>query len=187
MEKNKEIEHWVIQYLDYLLQYAIFKTQNRQVSEDLVQDTFISAHEAFDSFKGDASPKTWLLSILRNKVIDFKRREIRLHGKNEIGNNDIIDEEFDSFDNWKKENRPFNIWDTGTHLMDDPDFQKTLNNCLSDLLPNHEAVLKLKYLQGMKANEICQELEISTSNYWQLIHRAKLKLRKCLDLKWFTK
>ena len=50
MEKNKEIEHWVIQYLDYLLQYAIFKTQDRQVSEDLVQDTFISAHKAFDSF-----------------------------------------------------------------------------------------------------------------------------------------
>lgn len=188
MSKNSEIKSWVIEYSDYLLQLAVFKTGDKQVAEDLVQDTFISAYQGFDQFKKKSSPKTWLVSIIKNKIIDHQRKESRQAGKipsTSYDENQIINDQFDNYGNWKKNQRPV-PWDNESeNLLDNSNFIMILNNCTSDLPTIHEAVLRLKYIDNKNSENICKELEISTSNYWQLIHRAKLKLRKCLDIKWF--
>jgi RNA polymerase sigma factor (sigma-70 family) len=73
--KINTIENWVYQYGDALFSWAISKTKNKELSEDLVQDTFIAALKSFESFENRSQPKTWLISILNNKIIDYYRKE----------------------------------------------------------------------------------------------------------------
>ena len=68
--KIKTVENWVYQYGDALFSWSISKTKNKELSEDLVQDTFIAALKSFESFENRSQPKTWLISILNNKIID---------------------------------------------------------------------------------------------------------------------
>jgi RNA polymerase sigma factor (sigma-70 family) len=67
-EKHKMISDYVYRYGDRLYSWAFCRTSNEAVAADLVQDTFVSAFEHFDKFRGASSPKTWLFSILKNKV-----------------------------------------------------------------------------------------------------------------------
>jgi RNA polymerase sigma-70 factor (ECF subfamily) len=183
MKINAVISDWVNQHTDYLLQIALFKTNDQKLAEDLVQDTFISAYEAFKTYKGNSQPRTWLVAILKNKIIDHQRKETRRGVRASLSESG--ESYFSSSDNWKKSERPTQ-WDIDdSELLDNIAFQKVLSDCMADLGHNHAAVLKLKYLDNNKSDFICQELDIKTSNYWQLLHRAKTHLRKCLEMKWF--
>ena len=98
-----------------------------------------------------------------------------------------IQDFFDKKGTWILQNNPRHWSDIDGHLLDDDDFREVLNACVHKLPEMWSIAIQFKYLKGKNANEICQELEISTSNYWQIIHRAKLHLRKCLELNWFKK
>ena len=65
---------WVDNYTDILFSFAFYKTGNREEAEDLVQDTFLSAYKSRETYNGSASEKTWLMAILKNKIIDFYRK-----------------------------------------------------------------------------------------------------------------
>ena len=64
---------WVNDYNDQLYSWAYHKTSSKEMAEDLVQDTFLSAYKNLENFKNESNPKTWLFSILNNKIIDFYR------------------------------------------------------------------------------------------------------------------
>jgi len=186
MQEPQIVKAWVHEYTDYLLHLAIYKTNDRKLSEDLVQDTFVAALESIAAFKGKSSPKTWLVSILKNKILDHFRKEARIK-TTALSEAESQPEHFSGYRRWKREARP-NTWNTESEkLMDDPEFQRVLKTCLAYLPSNHEAVLRLKFLERVDSEEICQDLDISPSNYWQLLHRAKVKLRKCMEINWFKK
>jgi len=99
---------------------------------------------------------------------------------------EITQEFFDANDRWKPEYRPLD-WGIENKLSDDAEFAKALKNCLEILPEKWLSAVRQKFLEENNADVICRQLEISKSNFWQIIHRAKLQLRNCLELKWFRK
>lgn len=177
-----QLKSWVDKYTDDLYSWANFKTSSTELAEDLVQDTFLVAAEKMESFKGGSSPKTWLFSILNHKIIDFYRKKV-----NQTTSADDKDYGafFDNDGAWHTASRPL-LWDNDTHLLDDDQFQLALSECLAALPEKWNLCVKLKYLAEENTEDICQELGIATTNLWQIIHRAKVQLRNCIDNNWFN-
>lgn len=189
-KEAKIIEQWVAAFGDEIYKWALYKVNDKEVAEDLVQDTFFSAYKALKNFKENSSPKTWLFSILNFKIIDYyriKMKEIVVSQSSLMPNTSEVDDDyFDKKGAWKEEEKP-GIWQgTTPHLLDNADFKNILDSCIEDLPENWRIAVHLKYIEEKDGNDICQELGISPSNYWQILHRAKLKLRNCLDKKWFN-
>ncbi len=141
----------------------------------------MAAAEKINAFKGDSSPKTWLFAILKNKITDHYRKKVN-HSVN-------IDQQFfltffDEEGTWNNGKKPKDWQEDEQHLLDNPNFQELLEKCLEALPESWNTAVKLKYLLSKKGEEICQELEISRSNYWQIIHRSKLQLRDCIETNW---
>jgi RNA polymerase sigma-70 factor (ECF subfamily) len=185
MDIDKPIETttcWVQLYSDSLYSWAFHKTSNKEIAEDLVQETFLSAVKSFDGFRGDSNPKTWLLAILNNKINDHYRKSYRTP----VVNNDVIlNNLFDQSEHWRKDQKPQQWTEDTGNLLDDSEFQQELHNCIKKLPENWLSAIQLKFIEEKKGSEICQELGITDTNFWQILHRAKLQLRKCLEMNWF--
>lgn len=178
------IKNWVESYTDSMYSWAFYKTSSKETAEDLVQETFMIAVQSFHKFEGKSQSKTWLFSILNNKINDHFRKHFREPLTNEPT---IIDNIFDANGQWNKEEAPL-LWAGETeHLLDNRDFQNTLGTCMKKLPSNWFAAIQLKYLEEKNSAMICHELQISPTNFWQILHRAKLHLRKCLEINWFKK
>lgn len=184
-EKEKIISDWVESYGDQMYATAYNRTSNTFLAQDIVQESFISAWLNFDSFQHNASPKTWLFTILKNKIIDHYRQKARniILTLNDDSFNHVI---FDENGHWIKTNQPKAWPGEDANLAHDDEFNKVLKQCIDELPKSWVGCIELKYFADMKSEDICQELGISTSNYWQIMHRAKLKMRHCLEQKWFT-
>lgn len=187
-ENSKDIlEKWVNQFSDELFSWALYKTSSKETAEDLVQETFLAAFRKLDTFQGKSQPKTWLFSILNNKVIDYYRLTARTTKQTfsltENSGYELSDGLFNETENWKS-NEINAIWDQEEELLDNPEFNNVMQDCMEDLPQKWKYAVTSKYLTDKNADEICQELEITVSNYWQIVHRAKLLLKKCLEMKW---
>lgn len=179
---NIILKSWVNLYSDSLYSFAFYKVNDKETAEDLVQETFLAVLNSFNKYEGKSEPKTWLFAILKNKIADHYRKSFRKSEKTTVSFDNFFDENGD----WIAEQRP-QIWKTeDENLLDNPNFKKTLTNCLDKLPQQWNAAIVLKFLEEKESNEICQELSVSPTNFWQIIHRAKLQLRKCLELNWFT-
>lgn len=179
---KKDLFGWVDDYTGELLSWAIYKVTDKELARDLVQDTFLAATEKISSFKSESSPKTWLFSILNYKIIDHYRSKY----KNPIPLEEHPMSRFFGADgHWLKDKMPFKWDDNEMHLLDDGQFLKVLNNCMDALPEKWSLSLKMKYLMEKNGEEICQELGISSTNFWQILHRARLNLRECIETNWF--
>jgi len=163
-----------------LVAYAASRVKDRQETDDLVQNTFIAAFKGIENYKGDSSHRTWLFSILRNKITDHYRKFYR--GKDqEISG----DEYFDNNGSWITDKQPASFGDE-EHLLDNSEFNDTLRTCREHLPGKQFAVIQMKYYDQLDADDICKELGLSSTYYWQLVHRAKLQLRDCLQKNWLN-
>lgn len=173
---------WVKKYTKDLYDWAYYKTSSPETAEDLVQDTFLAATEKLSSFKKESSAKTWLFSILNHKIIDYFRKKVKSPEKIDDG---FMTNYFDEDGQWRQNKQPKDWQHDDKHPLDDDDFQNVLKNCLDKLPEKWNICIKYKYLTDKKGDEICQELELSPTNYWQIIHRAKLELRNCIEKNWY--
>ena len=177
---------WVKKYADNLFKHAIVRVSDRETARDLVQETFLSALQNLALFRGESSEKTWLYSILKNKIIDHYRKTAgrdNLFVSREDGE-PILDFYFDEEGEWKETTHP-NPWERNTaDDLSSKEFHDILQKCLSKLTAQCRAVFVFKYLEELEFEEICKELSITTSNYWVRMHRAKLQLRQCIEKKW---
>ena len=180
-DQNKQMAEWVEAFTEDMFNWAAYKLSDEELARDIVQDTFLTAFEKLHTFKGESTPKTWLYSILNFKIIEVYRKKGRKTIPHEL---DSIDNFFDENGEWVKAERP-ETWDAEEHLLDDPDFQAILKKCLDALPEKWNNCVKFKYLMNINSDKICQELEISPANFWQIMHRAKLNLRDCVDKNWF--
>ncbi len=105
MNLKAEISTWVKNYTTDLLSFTITKVEQKEVAEDLVQDTFLSAYQSYENYKGKSNAKTWLFSILKHKIADHYRSKYKKSSEFSLG---IIDEFFDKNHRWKPEYRPTN-------------------------------------------------------------------------------
>jgi len=189
-EKHFIISQWVTDYGDEMYGWACSKISNEIVAQDLVQDTFVSVVQAYDSFLGKSNPKTWLFSILRNKIIDHYRTYSRmattpLNTEERVATH-VADHSFSAEGRWT-EHRSLIDWGTETHLLDNAEFSLVMTQCFRKLPESWSAIINAKFILEKESEEICQELGITPSNYWQVLHRAKLALKKCLEHNWFNK
>lgn len=188
MEKinaRTELAEWVRLYTKDLYAWAFRKTSDRELSEDLVQETFLAAAENMAAFKKESQPKTWLVGILKNKIADHYRKVLR-QGTVTLLPGDGFAAFFASGGHWQQATVP-QPWSGGAEQLTDlPAFNKVLDDCIKNLPSMMNACIRLKFLDEKKGELICQELGITTTNYWQLIHRAKLQLRGCLERNWFV-
>jgi RNA polymerase sigma-70 factor (TIGR02943 family) len=186
--KNMDFEKWIADHADDLFKRAFLKTSKREIAEDLVQETFVSAFKSLDKFKAESSGKTWLFSILNNKIIDYYRKKASsfvVSSAESLGG-EFVEHGFDENDNWKVNGMEGQWPEDEENLLDNSEFKVVLEKCLNDLPERWRDVMLSKFRLEKEATEICQELGVSASNYWQIIHRAKLSLKKCLELKWFA-
>lgn len=163
---NSVIKKWVELYSDQLYSWAYHKTSDKEVTEDLVQETFLAAVHSFHQYKEKSEPKTWLLAILKNKIADNFRKVYRKNGSKIVS----IDKFFGNNGDWLINQRP-QKWEEEDeqHLLDDIDFKGTLTDCLGKLPAKGRISILSKFIEGKKSDEICQELNISTTHYWQIM------------------
>ncbi len=180
--KKEQLSEWVETYVTELFNWAYFKVSDTDLAKDLVQDTFLAAAEKFESFKSESSPKTWLFSILNHKIIDYYRKKV--HQPLSIEKSNFLNF-FDTDGGWSSDKKPGSWPNDDEHLLDDTGFQEVLKKCLDALPDKWSTCVKLKYLMDKNGEEICQELDIAPTNMWQIIHRAKLQLRDCVENNWF--
>ena len=76
--------NWIKLYSDYLFNYTIMRVSDREIAKDLVSETFLAGLKSMVNFKGEASERTWLISILKRKVIDHYRKINSNKGKAEV-------------------------------------------------------------------------------------------------------
>jgi len=186
--RNNTVIKWIDEYADELFAWAGYKVSDPETARDLVQETFLAAVKGFDNFRGDSNPKTWLFSILNNKIRDHYREKFKKSGAvtngREPSGTGAADDYFGEDGRWKPEHRP-NRWTNTGNLLDDLEFREILKQCIDNLPERWSAAVNLKYLEEKEGTDICQELEISPTNFWQIIRRAKLQLRQCLEKNWF--
>ena len=184
VDRKVEYKDWVLQYSDLLYNFTLKKGFDESTAKDIVQDTFLAAWKNVDSFKGEASPKNWLFTILKNKIADYFRKSANKIALQTVhsGHNDHTF--FDEEDHWKKGMYP-KAWQVNfSNDLEVKEFYKVFSGCGKKLKQVQHTVFIMKYVDGLESDDICKELSITPSNYWILIHRAKVQLRACLEKHW---
>lgn len=181
-------QNWVDKYSDELYVYAYRKTGNTELAEDLVQETFLAGLDAAANFKGECSERTWLYAILKFKIAGYYRKaSTRYETRLKSANADDSDQDpyFTDDGSWKSSTRPGDWGAEPDRSAENKELSNTLQHCIEKLPVNQKQVVVLKMLEEIAVEKICKELEITVTNYWVIIHRAKLQLRACLELNWF--
>ena len=182
---NHEINpnNWIDLYSDYLFNYTITRVNDREIAQDLVQDTFLAGLKSMKNFKGEASERTWLISILKRKIIDYYRKINSNKGKAEVRINYNSDAESEG--DWLEERVADPYDKTAEDKIQNSELSDAIHNCLGKLPQKQADVFKLKTIQGFETEVICNELNITASNLWVIIHRARTAMADCLEKNWF--
>jgi len=171
-----------------MLRFAQLQLGHHDVAEDLVQESIEAALRHAASFSGQSSLKTWVFAILKNRVIDHlrrSRRTVSLSSLAEEGQalDDALDDLFNEQGRWRPEARPAG-WQNPESTLADRQFWAAFEICLDRLPPNTGRVFMMREFLGFESDEICSQLQLSTSNLHVILHRARLKLRACLGVAW---
>jgi len=187
VEKSLDSKRWVEQYANQLFKFAVSRIGNSELAKDLVQDTFLSALKNADGFRGDISEKNWLYTILKNKIIDHYKSKARAITSSLNEQLEKMNDYFDEEGNWHSMAKPTHWLVNDLQNIETKEFYGILDSCKKKLNELQHMVFTMKFMDDMNSDNICKELNISSSNYWVLMHRAKLQMRACLEKNWFKK
>lgn len=178
MASSIDLGKMVEENSDYLLSFAMTKLDDVDLAKDLVQDTLFSAITKIETFENRSKLRTWLTSILNRKIIDHWR-------KAETRFTDPVSQFFHDEGN-KKGHWIEQKGAQSSTILDEIEQSEQiaeLHDCLGLLPDKWRGIVADKYLSENDSESICNEYEITTSNLWVIIHRAKLLLRDCLTTK----
>ena len=177
---------WVDRHGDVLVRFAMLRLGgDPHLSEDLVQETFLAALKARDTFKGASSERTWLVGILKHKIADYyrkKNREIPM-GEGEFSQTGGESTFFNQDGLWK--DGPEEWGGDPADLFRKKEFLAQVTKCVSGLTPRLAHAFTLRDIDGMESREICKVLGVSETNLWVILHRARMLMRRCLEIHWF--
>jgi RNA polymerase sigma-70 factor (ECF subfamily) len=175
---------WLADHGDYLYSVARRQLRSDALAEDAVQETLLAALSARERYQGGAAVRTWLTGILKHKIVDLIRRQMR---ETDIPCDDDgvedIDALFKSDGHWAENLR---AWPTPEKDAELAQLRQILLKCTEGLKPAMARVFALRDVVGLETDEICKELAISSTNCWVLLHRARLLMRACLELNGFS-
>ncbi len=172
-------EEWLERYGDALYRFARARLRQSHEAEEAVQDTLLAALRTRDQFQGRSDPRTWFIGILKRKIVDRLRSSARQATEADPAE---LDAWFDSSGHWRRSPRD---WGDPAAFVERSDFWRVLRRCVDGLPPQMAAAFTLRTLDDNDPKEVCQELAISPSNLWVLLHRARLRLVSCLQANWF--
>jgi RNA polymerase sigma-70 factor (ECF subfamily) len=178
------------EFRGYLLRYASLQLRDPVAAQDAVQETLLAAIEGGGRFSGKSSVKTWLTGILKHKIIDHLRRQSREQpllpdgADSERSEAEVVDALFAADGHWR--DAPAH-WSDPDRSLENRQFWEVFESC-AKLMPAKTArVFAMREVLELSTEEICKELGITATNCWVVLHRARLSLRACLELKWFGK
>jgi len=173
-----------------MLRFAQLQLRDEQLAEDLVHDALVSAMAGAEGFAGRAALKTWVLTILRNKISDALRRQgrsinVSSMAPDEASLDDAFETLFRANDHWKSEARPGD-WADPEEALRQCQFWDVFEACLDHLPENTARVFMMREFLEFDTEEICSELGINPGNCHVILHRARNGLRRCLEQGWFA-
>jgi RNA polymerase sigma-70 factor (ECF subfamily) len=176
-------ESWLVEHGDYLYRYAYVRINSQEIAEDLVQETLLAAFRGHANFEGRSTVRTWLVGIMKNKIIDHLRRVSRKERKEVLeDNSDILDRHFNRFGIW---NRMLPNWaNDPTQILERQEFMQAFEQCLKKVPRKARRAFMLKTFENTTSDEVCKILDITPSNLWVLLHRCRMNLRECLERNW---
>jgi len=183
MQQLSSPEQWLSRYGDILYRYGLARVHNPEVAEDLVQETLLAALKGRKNFQGQSSEQTWLIGILKHKIIDFFRKTSRQnqHEVNQMANDSQDDDYFDDGGRWNMDLSPLS---TPDQSMGQVQFFETLQYCVEKLPSRMAQLFMLREFDDLTTEDICQIMSISNANLWVILSRARLQLRHCLEINW---
>ena len=171
-----------------MLKFARLQLRDDTTAEDAVQEALAAALSNQKSFGNRAQLKTWVIGILKNKIIDIIRARARSPGTS-IAVDEIPEDAYDDLFNddgrWRDDTRP-SSWGDPESSFSNRQFWQVFEICLTRLPENTARIFMMREMLGFDTEEICKELAISSTNCWVVLHRARMGLRLCLDEKWFN-
>ncbi|WP_295793941.1 sigma-70 family RNA polymerase sigma factor [Mucilaginibacter sp.] len=181
-----EPQYWVERHADFMYNYALIRINDSDLAQDLVQETFLAALERTSTFEGRSSERTWLVSILKNKIFDvYRKRSSGLTIRMPAKTPSEVEDFFNPDDGrWNKTDQPVYMSFEENDPLREKEFNQVLEKCMLKLPELWLAVFRMKHIDDQSTQIICNELRVTPSNYWVIIHRAKLNLRACLQKNW---
>jgi len=178
------IDQWLTEHGDYLLAFAVQRLHGeREVARDLLQDTLLAAWRGREGFEGRSSERSWLTGILKHKIIDHIRQQIRTEHVSQTVGSDPNSRWFAEDGHWQES--PQRWRDNPEQLCRDADFNKVLHQCMERLPALQRQLFTLRSLHGDSTASIGEALTLTTSNIHVMMHRARMQLRGCLEYHWF--
>jgi RNA polymerase sigma-70 factor (ECF subfamily) len=174
---------WLDQHGDHLYRYAMFRLRDTAAAEDAVQDTLLAAMKGCADFRGASSERTWLVGILRHKILDRFREVTRQQPLYDI---DAFDDlYFQGNGHWQVDSAPIAWRAKPDELIERKEFWNVFDHGLSSLSARTATAFILREIDGFGTDEICDALNVSPENLWVMLHRARLALRRFLQINWF--
>ena len=172
-----------------MLKFAHLQLGDSHLAEDVVQEALVSALKNVAGYRGQAAFKTWMFGILKHKIIDALRQRRRWVepsrvSDDEAGGDEWLDQLFDETGHWRAEELPRKWGDPEGSFQDDQ-FWQIFAVCLDGLPPRQGRAFMMREFLGLDADEMCKVLGISQTNLHVTLHRARLRLRECLENRWF--
>jgi RNA polymerase sigma-70 factor (ECF subfamily) len=174
------------QHRSYLLRFALLQLRDASAAEDAVQETLLAALQGAERFGGRSAVRTWLVGILKHKIIDHLRKAQREPSIDELAgeaSTDDMDALFRQDGHYAEQPAS---WGSPDGALEQRLFFEALERCMEALPPNTARAFMLREVMGLETAEICKELSISSTNCWVLLYRARTALRGCLEKSWFA-
>lgn len=182
-ERLVDPARWLEEYGDFLFNYAVMHLRDDSLAEELVQDTFVSALRSAESFKGLSSERSWLVAILKHKIIDYIRKVSRERKYFDLNEDPELSQTFNEIGHWNVEP---DAWPGNPEsAFEQKAFFEQLNSCVEKLPDQQQMVFVLREYGELSTEEICKSVGVSPTNLWVLLHRARMRLRQCLETNWF--
>lgn len=182
-----DLQHKFQQHRAYLVRYAVLQLRDSATAEDAVQETLLAALQGRAGFSGASSVKTWLTGILKHKIIDILRRQAReqpLTSDEDTSEAEAVDALFADDGHW---HRFPSDWGDPSKALENSHFRAVFERC-SQVMPARLArVFVMREVMELGTDDICKALAITPTNLWVMLHRARLLLRECIEIKWFGK
>jgi RNA polymerase sigma-70 factor (TIGR02943 family) len=178
------IEGQLAEHQGYLLRFARLQLRNDAWAEDAVSETMLAALSKPQSFGNKSQLKTWLVGILKHKVIDILRqrqREVCLVDDDGDGGEELDALMFQADGHFAA--RPSD-WGNPEQELNSRQFFAVLETCTERLPAAMGRVFLMREWLELPSEEICKELQLTPTNLYVQLHRARLRLRECLEINW---
>lgn len=176
-------EKWIETYADYLYNYTIVRVNDHIAAQEIISETLLAAWRSRKNFQGKSSERTWLTSILKRKIIDYYRQSQTLNEQKKVSY-DFTSPEYEK--DWIEETIADEKSRSAIDLMENEELRLAILDCFGKLNNQQATFFRLKTIENIDTEIICKEYNITPSNLWVIVHRARKSMAECLEKNWFN-